>query len=387
MIKILRAHIMAAQQSGEARVFSTTTQLSAITFYLGVSTAMSFINKWALQQYPLSTVLLVYQMLASALIVMALKSLEFVTFELWSVHRGRQLFGITLFYVANTALSLGGLAKINIPIYTALKRLTPIFVLLFKLLTTQQLPPWRVSGAVLMVVAGCIIAGKGDLTFDLTGYAYSVGSCCMQAAYLVLVETQGAKGIPATEMLWYNSVTSLPMLVAAAWATGEWRVMHGTFVVGAAKHGFGSMMTCIVLCSTGGILLNFSMFLATVVGTALSMTLVGNIKTVLVLLLGFVLLGGTKLTFLMAIGITLNLIGGFWYGSLKFKPQASRTTTQRGSSSRSAGRGSAIRLEDLIHSEKPYNDAETGDSTHFASTALVHEPNSSSPGSTHRHMH
>jgi hypothetical protein len=73
----------------------------------------------------------------------------------------------------------------------------------------------------------------------------------MQAAYLVLVETQGAKGIPATEMLWYNSVTSLPMLMAAAWATGEWGVMHHMFVVGASKFGFGSMITCIILCSTG----------------------------------------------------------------------------------------------------------------------------------------
>ena len=35
---------------------------------------------------------------------------------------------------------------------------------------------------------------------------------------------------------------------------------------------------------------------------ALFMTLVGNIKTVLVLLLGFVLLGGAPLTLLMAIG-------------------------------------------------------------------------------------
>lgn len=49
-------------------------------------------------------------------------------------------------------------------------------------------------------------------------------------------------------------------------------------------------------------MLNFSMFLATVVGSALTMTLVGNLKTVLVLGLGFFLLGGAQLTLLMALG-------------------------------------------------------------------------------------
>ena len=46
--------------------------------------------------------------------------------------RCRQLLAITTFYVANTALSLGGLSKLNVPMYTTLKRLTPIFVLVTK---------------------------------------------------------------------------------------------------------------------------------------------------------------------------------------------------------------------------------------------------------------
>ena len=47
---------------------------------------------------------------------------------------------------------------------------------------TRQAPPWRVSCAVLMVVGGCIIAGAGDLGFDLLGYTLSVGSCMVQVS-------------------------------------------------------------------------------------------------------------------------------------------------------------------------------------------------------------
>ena len=42
----------------------------------------------------------------------------------------------------------------------------------------------------LLVVAGCIVAGIGDLTFDLYGYAYALLSCLCQAAYLLVVEFQ-----------------------------------------------------------------------------------------------------------------------------------------------------------------------------------------------------
>ena len=41
-----------------------------------------------------------------------------------------------------------------------------------------------------MVVAGCVVAGVGDLTFDPAGYMFAVLSCTCQAAYLLLVEFQ-----------------------------------------------------------------------------------------------------------------------------------------------------------------------------------------------------
>ena len=42
-----------------------------------------------------------------------------------------------------------------------------------------------------LVVVGCVVAGLGDLTFDLRSYAYALISCLSQACYLLLVELQG----------------------------------------------------------------------------------------------------------------------------------------------------------------------------------------------------
>jgi drug/metabolite transporter (DMT)-like permease len=125
-------------------------------------------------------------------------------------------------------------------------------------------------------------------------------------------------------MLFYNSLLSIVPLLALAALTGEAASAVPTYLQGAGQHGQAAVACALLLCATGGILLNFTMFLATVAGSALTMTLIGNVKTVLVLALGFVLLGGAELTWLMAIGILLTLVGGSWYSSLRFSPEGIR---------------------------------------------------------------
>ena len=56
-------------------------------------------------------------------------------------------------------------------------------------------PRPQICASVLLVVAGCVIAGMGDLGFDARGYGYALLSCTMQAAYLLVVEFQvGGQG-------------------------------------------------------------------------------------------------------------------------------------------------------------------------------------------------
>ena len=38
-----------------------------------------------------------------------------------------------------------------------------------------------VISSVLVTVSGCLVAGFGDLAFDLTGYTYALTSCGLQA--------------------------------------------------------------------------------------------------------------------------------------------------------------------------------------------------------------
>lgn len=97
-----------------------------------VATSMSIINRLALLVFPLPTVLLLLQMTATIAILYPLLCTKVLNFDPWSLSRFRQLLGISVFYTANTSFALFGLRGMNLPMYTAVKRLTPMTILVIK---------------------------------------------------------------------------------------------------------------------------------------------------------------------------------------------------------------------------------------------------------------
>lgn len=71
-------------------------------------------------------------MLCSLVIIVPLQLVGHLDFPIFSLARCRQLFLMTVLYTSNTALALFGLKTLNVPMYSTLKRLTPIFVLVAK---------------------------------------------------------------------------------------------------------------------------------------------------------------------------------------------------------------------------------------------------------------
>ncbi len=54
----------------------------------------------------------------------------------------------------------------------------------------KKWPTPRLTASVLLVVLGCVIAGAGDLSFDVWAYSYAFSSVLTQSVYLLLVEFQ-----------------------------------------------------------------------------------------------------------------------------------------------------------------------------------------------------
>lgn len=296
--------------------------LSAAISYGIASMAMVFINKAILMQYAHSMTLLTLQQLATAMLIHFGRRMGYTKAKALDMATARKLLPISLFYNANVAFALASLKGVNIPMYIAIKRLTPLAVLIAGFFSGKGRPTIQVSLSVILTAAGVIIAALGDFSFDLFGYGMALTSVFFQTMYLVLVEKSGAEdGLSSIEIMFYNSFLSLPFLLFVIIATGEF---PNSLALLFAKSNSLYFLVILILSLVMGIVLNFTMFLCTIVNSALTTTIVGVLKGVGSTTLGFVLLGGVEVHALNVTGLVINTAGGVWYSYAKYQQKKNK---------------------------------------------------------------
>ncbi|XP_027085317.1 UDP-galactose/UDP-glucose transporter 7 isoform X3 [Coffea eugenioides] len=239
-----------------------------------------------------------------------------------NVETAKKLIFVSLFYNANVAFALASLKGVNIPMYIAIKRLTPLAVLIAGFFTGKGKPTTQVTLSVMLTAAGVIIAALGDFSFDPFGYSMALTSVFFQTMYLVLVERSGAEdGLSSIEIMFYNSFLSLPFLLFLIIATGEF---PNSLSLLLAKSTSLSFLVILLLSLVMGIVLNYTMFLCTIVNSALTTTIVGVLKGVGSTTFGFILLGGVQVHALNVTGLVINTAGGIWYSYAKYHQKKSK---------------------------------------------------------------
>ncbi|KAK7311825.1 hypothetical protein RJT34_10202 [Clitoria ternatea] len=286
------------------------------------SMAMVFINKAVLMQYAHSMTLLTLQQLATALLIHVGRTMGYTRARGIEMSTAKQLLPVSIFYNANVAFALASLKGVNIPMYIAIKRLTPLAVLITGYFSGKGRPTTQVALSVILIATGVLIAALGDFSFDLVGYSMAFISVFFQTMYLVLVEKSGAEdGLSSVEVMFYNSFLSLPFLIFLIIATGEFP--NSLSMLLAKSYSFSFLMI-LILSLVMGIILNFTMFLCTIVNSALTTTIVGVLKGVGSTTLGFVLLGGVQVHALNVTGLVINTAGGVWYSYAKYQQKRTK---------------------------------------------------------------
>ncbi|XP_068648708.1 UDP-galactose/UDP-glucose transporter 7-like isoform X1 [Aristolochia californica] len=309
-------------EGGSAVDPSPFISLFAALSYGVASMAMVFINKAILMQYTYSMTLLTLQQLATALLIHFGRVMGYTKAQDLNWITAKKLLPVSLFYNANVAFALTSLKGVNIPMYIALKRLTPLAVLVTGVFSGKGRPPIQVSLSVVFTAGGVIIAALGDFSFDLFGYTMALASVFFQTMYLILVEKLGAEdGLSSVELMLYNSVLSVPFLLFLIIATGEFP--HSLSLLFGKANSL-SFLVILILSLVMGIVLNFTMFWCTIVNSALTTTIVGVLKGVGSTTLGFVLLGGVHVHALNVTGLVINTAGGVWYSYAKYQQKKNK---------------------------------------------------------------
>uniref|UniRef100_A0A1D1Z5E7 Putative UDP-sugar transporter DDB_G0278631 n=1 Tax=Anthurium amnicola TaxID=1678845 RepID=A0A1D1Z5E7_9ARAE len=306
---------------GEVEASPFLSFFAALSYGIA-SMAMVFINKAILMQYAYSMTLLTLQQLATGLLIHSSHVLGYTKSKGVNMTTAKKLLPVSIFYNANVAFALASLKGVNIPMYIALKRLTPLAVLVAGYFSGKGKPSTQVSLSVVFVAIGVIIAALGDFSFDFFGYSMALTSVFFQTMYLVLVEKSGVEdGLSSVELMFYNSILSLPFLLFLIIATGEFP--HSLSLLYEKANSL-TFLVILILSLVMGIVLNYTMFLCTIVNSALTTTIVGVLKGVGSTTLGFILLGGVQVHALNVTGLVINTAGGLWYSYAKYQQKKAK---------------------------------------------------------------
>jgi len=295
---------------------SLSRHVFAAVFYVIISISTTFFNKAVLSDYAFAhaNFILLAQHIFTLVALHSIRTIGWVTYPNPKFQKCKELLPISLLYSLNVGVALSALTTLNIPMYGVLKRVATLFVLVGEIYILKKRSSDIIQRSVFVIVAGAVLAGAGDLTFDIQAYILACISCVAQAAYLIYVAKTGAeKDINSFGLLFYNSLLAIPFVLCFSLVTGElWQVAKYPNLWDI------DFQLCFLFNLILGSMLNYSMFLCTTVNSPLTTTIMGHVKNALSVILSL-LFTNVQLTTLNLIGLIVNTGGGIWYSHAKYQ--------------------------------------------------------------------
>ncbi|CAG5114516.1 unnamed protein product [Candidula unifasciata] len=294
----------------------------AAFFYGTCSLSSAFVTKILMDtmKFDFPIFIMVIQMLFTVCTLELLSIFEFIDLPAYTIKRGLSFLAPAVFYGMNSVLALTALSHMNIAMYGVLKRCVPLFTMLFSLVILKKDLPNRFTiASVTLLTVGCVVAGYGDLGFNLTAYVCGIGSNFTQALYLLLVQRYSEHHLPVTHILQLNSFNTLPLLLLAAVVNGEMTTL--------ATYPHWDQLSFYLLFASAvsvGMLLNYSLFLCTSLTSALTTSVVGGLKALVQTLVGLFTFGGVSHNLATYTGISMNVVGGIAYIWARYQDNRSR---------------------------------------------------------------
>ncbi|ORX72455.1 hypothetical protein DL89DRAFT_266015, partial [Linderina pennispora] len=219
----------------------------------------------------------------------------------------RILWQFSVLYTVNIAVSNISLNFVTIPFHQVVRGTVPVFTLAITALSggDPKLPILAYVSLV-PVVMGVGLATYGDYSWTVVGLLLTLLGTVLAAVKTVLK-------LGAFDLLYRLSPLALAQTLAWSLVTGEFAQAR------AFMTGMDSVWPLLgALAANGAIafVLNIASFTASKNTSALAMTVTGNVKVVLTVVLGCILFS-VQLSYLSMLGIAITLFGGAMYSLVR----------------------------------------------------------------------
>lgn len=290
-----------------------------LIFFAGSSLGAIFINKTCLTgyhfRYPLTMVL--GQMLFA---IILLAGLHLLGYRNIPIAERRQLTSLaipTALFTSNVVVGLSALSLVNIPMFSAFRRLTLLFVMFAEYVFLKKTHSRKIMYTVVVMTVGAFISAVDDVTFSRLGYCLVFLNNVLTAGYLAAIKrAMKETSFDPLTLLYYTALMGFPLVATLLVSTGELGHVIVAFRT-QPELGTWQFMASLILTATGAFAVNFSTSLCTHVTSPLTTSVAGQVKNVLQTILGFFSWGFVPTT-LNIIGLLIALGAQIWFAYLKF---------------------------------------------------------------------
>lgn len=296
---------------------------SAVFFFCGSSLGAIFVNKACLTHFDFTypSTLMVLQGLLTIVLLMLVSKLRPSLVSIVPIKSAdyRRMIPSSLFFISNVTIGLSALSRVNIPMFSAFRRLTVLFVMgaeYFMLHRTHSKP---VVFSVVVLTAGAFVSALGDVTFSLTGYTLVFLNNALTAAYLASIKrVMRDLNLDPISLLYYTSVISFPVILVIALLTNDIQSAYLRYVTDQQLKDSVFFLPALACVAVSAFCVNLSTSICTHVTSPLTTSVAGQVKNVLQSVLGFFSWGYVP-TPLNVIGLLVALGGQVSFAMFKYR--------------------------------------------------------------------
>lgn len=227
------------------------------------------------------------------------------------------LVAFSSLFTLNIAISNVSLALVSVPFHQVLRSTCPIATILIYRVVYQRSYEKQTYLSMLPIIIGVGLATVGDYYFTLFGFALTLLGVFLAAIKTVTSNRlmTGSLALAPLEILYRMSPLAAVQCLFYAAASGEIGQLQTAYADGAFRGGF---LIALALNAIMAFCLNVSSFQTNKVAGALTMTVCGNLKQCLTILLGIVMFS-VNVTPLNGLGMLVTVGGAAWYSRVELQ--------------------------------------------------------------------